>query len=111
MILSYFWEDLRSFILAELQNEHLELESFIQIVKKSVVAKAKANLRPRATTQYIDQYYSQRSQPALTTTGKASDPASTQCQLIWVKKPEVGGLETSTAPQRSNNSEISAITR
>lgn len=47
-ILKYLQEGLKSSILAELQNKDLKLESFVQIVKKTVVAKVKANLRPWA---------------------------------------------------------------
>ena len=57
-MLKYFQDDLRPSILAELQNEDYELENFLQIVKKAVVAKAKANLRLRATIKDMDQYYS-----------------------------------------------------
>ena len=42
-MLRYFREGLRPSILAELQNEDLELESFVQIVKKAVVTKAKTS--------------------------------------------------------------------
>ena len=54
MILRYFQKGLRTSILAELQNEDHELESFVQIVKKAVVAKAKTNLRSRATIKDMD---------------------------------------------------------
>ena len=43
-MLRYFWEGLKPSILAKLQNKNLELESVLQIVKKIVIAKAKANL-------------------------------------------------------------------
>ena len=55
-MLKYFWKGLRPSILAELQNMNHELENFIQIVKKAVVAKAKTNLRSRATTKNMDQH-------------------------------------------------------
>ena len=50
MMLRYFREGLRPSILAKLQNENLELKSFVRIVKKTVVAEAKATLRPWVTT-------------------------------------------------------------
>lgn len=43
-MLSYFRKNLRLSILIKLQNKNLELESFVQIVKKIVIAKAKTNL-------------------------------------------------------------------
>ena len=55
-MLRYFREGLRPSILAELQNEDHELESFVQIVKKAVVAEAKTNLRSWATTKNMDQH-------------------------------------------------------
>lgn len=42
-MLRYFQKSLRSSILAKLENEDLELEIFIQIMKKTVIAKTKAN--------------------------------------------------------------------
>lgn len=45
ILLKYFQKCLRLSILAKLQNENLKVESFIQIVKKAVVAKAKSNLQ------------------------------------------------------------------
>lgn len=42
-------------MLAELQNEDLELKSFVQIIKKVIIAKAKVNLRPQVTTWDMDQ--------------------------------------------------------
>ena len=69
-MLRYFREGLRPSILAELQNENHELENFLQIVKKTVAAKAKANLRSRATTKDMDQYCPWSSQSANSTTAK-----------------------------------------
>ena len=56
-ILKYFWEGLRPSILAKLQNKDFELGSFVQIVKKAVIAEAKANARSQATIKNMDQYY------------------------------------------------------
>ena len=55
-MLRYFQKDLQPSILAKLQNKDLELKNFVQIVKKAVIAKAKANLRSWATTKNIDQH-------------------------------------------------------
>ena len=71
-MLRYFQEDLRPFILAELQNEDLELKSFVQILKKVVVPKIKANLQPRITASDMDQQCPWGSQPANTTAAKAN---------------------------------------
>ena len=43
-MLWYFQKDLQTSILAKLQNKDHKLQSFVKIVKKTIVAKAKANL-------------------------------------------------------------------
>ena len=53
-MLKYFWKGLKPSILAELENKDLKLENFLKIVKKVLVAKAKANLRSWATTKDIN---------------------------------------------------------
>lgn len=45
-MLRYFQKDLKSSILAKLQNKNFKLENFVQIIKKVVVTKTKANLWP-----------------------------------------------------------------
>ena len=81
-MLRYFREGLRPSILAELQNKDLELENFVQIVKKAVVAKAKANLRSRTITRNMDQHCPRGSRSANTTTTKASSQGNSQGQSI-----------------------------
>lgn len=44
-MLKYFQKDLKRSILAKLQNKNIEPESVVQIVKKTVIVKAKANLQ------------------------------------------------------------------
>ena len=56
-MLKYLQKDLRPSIVAELQNENHKLKSFVQIVKKTVVAKAKANLQSGAITKNMNQHY------------------------------------------------------
>ena len=77
-MLRYFQEGLRPSILAELQNKDLELESFVQIVKKAVVAKAKASPRPWATAWDIDQQCPWGIRLANTTAAKASNQGNNQ---------------------------------
>ena len=71
-MLRYFRESLQPSILAELQNEDHELENFLYVLKKAVVAKAKANLWSWATTKNMDQQYPQGSQSLNSTATKAS---------------------------------------
>ena len=42
MIVRYFQKSLKPFVLTKLQNKDLELKSFLEIVKKRIVAKAKS---------------------------------------------------------------------
>ena len=54
-MLRYFWEGLKPSVLAKLEHEDLELESFNQMVKKAIDVKAKSDLRPRSSTKEMDQ--------------------------------------------------------
>lgn len=45
-MLKYFQKSLKPFILTKLQNKDHELESFVQIIKKTIVAKAKIDPWP-----------------------------------------------------------------
>ena len=56
MILRYFKKNLKTFILAKLQNENYKLKNFVQIVKKIIIAKTKAKLQSQATTKDIDKH-------------------------------------------------------
>ena len=55
-MLRYFREGLKPSILAELEHQDLELESFDQMVKKAIDAEAKLALRPRSSTKEMDQH-------------------------------------------------------
>ena len=46
----------KTFSLAELEHQDLKLESFNQMVKKAVDAKAKLALRPRSSTKKMHQH-------------------------------------------------------
>ena len=54
-MLKYFQEGLKPSVLTELEYRDLELESFNQMVKKAVNAKAKSAFQPRSSTKDIDQ--------------------------------------------------------
>ena len=54
-ILRYFREGLKPSVLAKLEYRDLDLKSLDQIVKKAVDAEAKFTLRPRSSTEEIDQ--------------------------------------------------------
>ena len=66
-MLRYFREGLKPSVLAELEYRDLELESFNQMVKKAVDAKAKSALQPRSSTKEIDQHCPQGNRPANST--------------------------------------------
>ena len=102
-MLRYFRKGLRPSILAKLQKEDHELESFIQIVKKAVVAETKANLRPRATTKDMDQHYPWGSRSANSTRAKNQGQSIKDPQE---EEPKVRAPESSTS--RFSNPESSA---
>ena len=53
-MLRYFWVGLKPSILAELENQDLELESFNQMIKKAIDAEAKLALQSRSSTKEMD---------------------------------------------------------
>lgn len=71
-MLKYFSKNLRLSIFIELQNKELKLKSFIQIVKRAVVAKAKKNLQPRAITWNTNQHHPWDFRLTYTTATKAN---------------------------------------
>ena len=105
-MLRYFQEGLRPSILAELQNEDHELENFLQIVKKAVAAKAKANLRLRATTKDMDQHCPRGSRSANSTAAKNQSQSIKDPQE---EEPKIRAPESTTP--RSSNPESSAKAR
>lgn len=89
------------------------MNSFVQIIKKVVISKVKANLQLWATAQDMDQNCSWGSQLAHTTMTKISNQANIKGKLIkdpQRKKPKVQDPE-SAALQYSNNLEASAKAR
>lgn len=72
IMLWYLSKNVKPCILTELQNKDLELENFVWIIKKTLIAKAKINLWPWATTCNINQYCSQGFSPNYTIAAKAN---------------------------------------
>ena len=85
-MLRYFREGLNPLVLAELEHRHLELESFDQMVKKDVNAKAKLALRPRSNTRKMDQNCHHGNQLVNSTVTKGQGSA--------MKDPRVEGPKT-----------------
>ena len=54
IMLNYFQKGFKLFVLAKLEYQDLELESFNQIVKKAVDTEAMLALRPHSNTKKID---------------------------------------------------------
>ena len=104
-ILRYFQKGLRPSIRVQLEHQDLELESFEQLVKKVIEAKGKASLRPRTTTQEIDQHCSRGSRPTNTIIAKASTPNSSM-KDPRVEKSKIRTQEA-TFPYHSKSTEIS----
>ena len=82
----YFREGLRSLVRVEIEQCSQELNSFKELVEKTVDAKAKAALCPRSYTCKTDQHCLRGSRPS-------AAKASTQGQPI--KDPRVKGLKKS----------------
>ena len=104
-MLKYFREGLKPSVLAELEHQDLELESFDQMVKKTVDTKAKSALRPHSSTKEMDQNYPWSNQLANSTVAKSQDSA---IKDLRTEEPKVWGIESASGlPQRSNNNELS----
>ena len=83
-IICYFRKGLRPLIRVEMEQRGQELNSFEELVKKTIDAKAKAALRPCSYAREIDEHYFRSSWPS-------AAKASTQCQPMKdprVKKPK-----------------------
>ena len=101
IILKYFRKDLKPFVLAKPEHQDLELESFDQMVKKAINAKAKAVLQPRSNTKKIDHTYPHGNRPANFTVAKSQDSTMKD---PWIKKPKVQSLGSLSGSQYSNES-------
>ena len=91
-MLRYFWEGLKLFVFAELEHQDLDLESFDQIVKKSVNAKAKSAPLPCCSTKEMDQNRPWGNQPANSTVAKSQ---GSTMKNPWSEEPKVQGTELS----------------
>ena len=67
-IIWHFQEGLQPSIRVEIKQRGQELDSFKELVKKTVDAKAKAILRPRSYACKINQYYLWGSWPSVAKT-------------------------------------------
>ena len=74
-MLKYFREGLKPSVLAELEHQDLQLESFDQMVKNSVNAKAKSAFRPLSSTKKMDQNCPQGNRLANSTVAKSQGSA------------------------------------
>ena len=103
-MLKSFQKDLKPFVLAELEYRDLELESFDQMVKKAVNAKAKLAFQPWTSTKEMDQYYPRANQLVNSTMSQGStmkDPRS--------EKPKVWVIESLSNLQCSESSKKARI--
>ena len=91
-MLRYFWKDLKPFVLAKLEYQDLKLESFNQMVKKTIDAKAKSALQSRSSTKEIDQNCPRGNQQANSTIAKCQ---SNTMKDLWVKEFKVRDPELS----------------
>ena len=104
-MLKYFREDLNPSVLAELEHQNLELESFDQMIKKAVNDKAKLALRSHFSTKEMDQNCPRGSRPANSTVAKSQGGAMKDAQT---EEPKVRGIKSASGPpQRSSNNKLS----
>ena len=94
-MLRYFREGLKPLDLAELEHQDLELESFDQMIKKTVNAEAKSAFRPRSSTKEMNQHCPQGNQPANSTIAKSQGSAMKDAQM---EKLKVRGIESLSGP-------------
>ena len=85
-MLRYFQKGLKPSVLAELEYRDLELESFDQMVKKTIDAKAKSAFRPRSSTKKMDQNCPRGNRPSNSPIAKSQDSAMKD---PWTKEPKV----------------------
>ena len=94
-MLRYFWEGLKPSVLAELEHQDLKIESFDQMVKKAVDAKAKSALRPRSSTKKMDQNHPQGNRPANSTIARSQ---GSNMKDSWTEEPEVQDTKAQSGP-------------
>ena len=70
-MLRYFRKGLKPSVLAKLEHQNLELESFHQMVKKAINAKAKLALRPYFNTKEMNQHYPRSNRSANSNVAKS----------------------------------------
>ena len=102
-MIQYFREGLRPSVRVEMEQRGQELDSFKELVEKTVDAKAKAAFRPRSYACKTDQYCLRSSRPS-------AAKASTQGQPIKdprVEKPKKPKKSKAPASQRSDSTETS----
>ena len=85
----YFREGLRPLVRVEIEQRSQELDSFKELVEKTVNAKAKAAFWPRSYTYKIDQHCFQDSRPFAAKTNTQGQP---------IKDPRVE--KTKSRPQK-----------
>lgn len=94
IILRYFWESLKPSVLAKLEYQDLELESFNQIIKKTISSKGKLALWSCSRTKKIDQNCPRGNKLANSTIAKSQ---SSSVKDPRVEKPKVQGKKSSSS--------------
>ena len=100
-MLKYFREGLKPSILAELEHQDLELQSFNQIVKKAVDAETKSALCLRSSTKEMDQHCPRGNQPANSTKSQGSTMKDPRSEEPKVRGTESSGLQRSESSKKA----------
>ena len=107
-MIQYFWEGLRPSVQVEMEQRGWALDSFEEIVEKTVDAKAKAALRPRSYARDTNQYCFRGSRPSAAKTSAEGQPMKDP----RVEEPKLKSQEQkSLASQRSDSAETSEQAR
>ena len=98
----YFRKGLRLSVRVEMEQRGRELDSFKELVKKTVDTKAKAALRPRSYACETDQHCLRGSQPSAAKANTQGQPIKNQRVKKLKSKPQ---KSKALAPQRFDNAE------
>ena len=103
-MIRYFQKGFRPSVSVKIEHRGRELDSFKELVKKTVNGKPNAALQPRSYTCKTNQHCLRGSQPLATKASNQSQPMKDS----RVKKPKSKPQKLKTlAPQHSNNAETS----
>ena len=100
MLIWYFREGLQTSVRVEIKQCSEKLDSFKELVEKTVDAEAKAALWPHSYAHKTNQYYLKGSQPSAAKTNSQSEPMKNP----RVKKPKLRSQKSKASASECSNS-------